>query len=328
MDTQPMSRRVKTRIRIGGILANGFFKGASRLGQMLPISNPDKYGVTRTSNIPYLDTDDVAHKLDVYRSKDAKGLQPIILYIHGGGFRLCSKDTHWLPGIKFARAGYTVFNINYGLVPTYRYPEPLQHCAAALEWIVNNAESYGGDVSRIAFAGESAGANLCLALAICTTYKRPEPFAKMLYDLKVVPSAVFPAAGILQVSDPERFHRDQGVHWFYGDRVTSVCKGYLSEAAYEPLSLADPLLILESTTKPDRALPALFSITSAGDPIVNDTYRLQAAIESKGGSCEIISYENEIHAFHLFYFKPNAKEAWKRMLAFSQRVLPTSEEGP
>jgi len=43
-----------------------------------------------------------------------------VFYIHGGAFHLASKDTHWIMGLVFARAGFLVVNINYRLAPKDR----------------------------------------------------------------------------------------------------------------------------------------------------------------------------------------------------------------
>ena len=45
-----------------------------------------------------------------------------MLYVHGGGFRILSKDTHWIMGLAFARRGFLVFNIGYRLAPKHPFP--------------------------------------------------------------------------------------------------------------------------------------------------------------------------------------------------------------
>jgi acetyl esterase len=324
MDTNPLRLPARARVRLGGLLADGFFRGASRLGRALPIASPERYGVERIRDIPYQDTGLKRHLLDVYRPQRREGLSPIVIYIHGGGFRLCSKDSHWLPGVLFAQAGYTVVNINYRLAPKHRFPDALIDCTKALQWVMKHGESFGGDPSRLAFAGESAGGNLATALTICTLFERPEPYAQEVWKLNVVPKAVLPAAGILQVSDSDRFRRDHGANWFFNDRITSVCKGYYqNQAGFSP-TLADPLLILEESSSPSRTLPPFCSVTSTGDPIISDSLRLQAAVEKMGGTCELLQYEKEMHAFHLFYFRSKAKDSWQKMLAFITAQLPPS----
>ena len=79
------------------------------------------------------------HLLDIYRSTVHPPPWPVVLYVHGGGFRILSKDTHWLMGLIFARRGYLVFNINYRLAPRHTFPAALQDAAAAYAWVVRHA---------------------------------------------------------------------------------------------------------------------------------------------------------------------------------------------
>ncbi|MEZ4566278.1 MAG: alpha/beta hydrolase [Desulfobacterales bacterium] len=58
-----------------------------------------------------------AHQLDIYRPLDMGLPRPVIMYIHGGGFTMCSKDTHQGIALAYADHGYVVFNINYRLPP-------------------------------------------------------------------------------------------------------------------------------------------------------------------------------------------------------------------
>ena len=62
-----------------------------------------------------------------------------------------------------------------------------------------------GDPSRIAVAGESAGANLVMALTVACCYPREEPWARAVFDAGVVPKVVAPACGLFQVSDMRRY---------------------------------------------------------------------------------------------------------------------------
>jgi len=88
-----------------------------------------------------------------------------------------------------------------------RFPTPLEDVCRAFDWVVKNAERFGGDPSRIVLAGESAGANLVTSLALALAYERPEPFAKLAFATGVVPRAVVPACGVFQVSDLARLKR-------------------------------------------------------------------------------------------------------------------------
>src|SRR6185436_12956448 len=108
----------RLRMAAGAALAQGFFQGAAAAGKLHPMARPHRHGVEVTNDVRYRDTPSRAHLLDIYRPTtpptDSRGY-PVVLYIHGGGFRMLSKDTHWLMGLAFARRGYLVFNISYRL---------------------------------------------------------------------------------------------------------------------------------------------------------------------------------------------------------------------
>lgn len=68
--------------------------------------------------------------------------------------------------MTLAQHGYTVFSINYRLVPECEIDGQLQDCMHALKWIKENAESYGGDLSRLYITGDSAGGFLAAYSAL------------------------------------------------------------------------------------------------------------------------------------------------------------------
>ena len=158
----PSDRSFASRLyrRLGGNVVEGMYEGLSRVSRLHPDARPERHGVERLSNIPYAQSGMKEHLLDVYRPIRRKGPLPVCIYVHGGGFRILSKDTHWLMGLIFARRGYVVFNINYRLAPRFPFPAALEDTCDAYAWVVEHAESFGGDPSRIVLAGESAGANL------------------------------------------------------------------------------------------------------------------------------------------------------------------------
>jgi len=90
---------------------------------------------------------------------------PTLLYLHGGGWSICSSATHE----KLARqlcvgARVVVVNVDYRLAPEHPFPAPLEDCVAAARWARANAPRFGGDPQRLAIGGDSAGANLTAAV--------------------------------------------------------------------------------------------------------------------------------------------------------------------
>ncbi|MFT3707526.1 MAG: alpha/beta hydrolase [Archangium sp.] len=308
----------RVRRHVGAAITDGFFFGAATSARWLPIAQPIVHGVRVERNIAYRDTGKTQHTLDLYRPRKASsGPLPIVLYFHGGGFRFMSKDTHWVFGLVYARRGYLVVNVNYHLAPDRPFPAAVEDASAVWQWLVQNAERIGGDLSRVVVAGESAGANLSAALTLMTHTRRPESFAREAFDTKVTPKAVVAACGIFDVSHPERFSDH---HVYFRDRVDEVADAYLHGAEFEhehTLDLADPLRGFERLSTTERPLPPFFLPCGTWDMLLDDSRRLAVELRRLGSkNTEAREYPRGPHAFHAFVLTPSALRCWKDTFAF------------
>lgn len=301
-------------------VANLLFDGLSRAGKLNPLAHPRRHNVEVIQDIPYAGSAHPAHRLDIYRPVLAEQPLPVVLYLHGGGFSLLSKETHWLMALIFARAGYVVCNVGYRLAGDHPYPAALEDAVDALCWVARNAEQWGGDASRLVLAGESAGANLATALAIATCYRRPEPYAQRAYALGLVPRAVVAGCGLLQVSDPGRFLRRRKLPWWIASMLDNISRDYLRGVTHGA-ELADPLLILERKEVPERSLPAFFAFAGTRDPILDDTRRLERALRALGVPHEVEIFPGELHAFHALPFRAASRRCWRETFSFLRRSL-------
>ncbi|GAB4197438.1 MAG: hypothetical protein OHK0013_05620 [Sandaracinaceae bacterium] len=312
-------------------MVDGFFRTAATVGKLHPRARPEHHGVEIVRDVRYAPGSSTAHLLDVYRPRGHQPgeLRPALLYVHGGGFRILSKDTHWVMGLAFARRGYVVFSINYRLAPAHPFPAAVQDCAAAYAWVAEHARAWGGDPERLVLAGESAGANLVTSLAVSACFERPEEHARRVAETGVVPRAVLPACGLLQVSDPGRFSRRKpGLRRVVADRIEEVSHAYLgpldhpSHYGSPELDLADPLVLLERADPPARPLPPFFAPCGTADPLLDDTRRLAAALRARHVPVQDVYYPGEVHAFHAFVFRAQAKKCWADTFAFLDRHCP------
>jgi len=119
----------------------------------------------------------------VHRPKDAAGLLPAIITIHGGGYVMGSYDMdsplldRWCPSLEVVGV-----SVEYRLAPETSYPGPLEDCYAALRWAYDNASSLGIDQDRIGLYGLSAGGGLAAALALLARDRGEVPLAFVLLD--------------------------------------------------------------------------------------------------------------------------------------------------
>ncbi len=103
--------------------------------------------------------------LDFWRAKTA-AQAPLVLYIHGGGFRQGDKSSISPRRLnEYLEAGFAVAAVNYRLTNTAPSPAQYLDCARALQYLRFRAREWNVDPSRVASTGGSAGAGTSLWLA-------------------------------------------------------------------------------------------------------------------------------------------------------------------
>jgi acetyl esterase len=325
LQAPPLPERLRR--RAGALVFDNLYLALATGARLHPLARPARHGVEVLRNVPYRPSGDPAHWLDVYRPTGGTGPYPVVLYVHGGSFRILSKDTHWMMALGFARRGYLVLNINYRLAPRHPFPAAVEDACAALVWAMEHAADYGGDPRRLVLAGESAGANLATALAVAASYRRPEGYARAVWEAEVRPRAVVAACGILQVSDARRFARRKLLPGWLYDRLVEPSEAYLGGLVdpHPERELADPLLVLERGERPERPLPPFFAPVGTRDPLLDDTRRLKAALDRLGTRCEARFYPGDVHAFHAMVFLPSARRCWRELYGFLDEHVPAEE---
>lgn len=96
-----------------------------------------------------------------------EGRAPVVLYVHGGGWTLGSPE-ECEPFCRrlTLRSGWTTIAPDYRLAPEHPYPAALEDIERVLAWLRERGDAFDLDASRLALAGDSAGANLAAATAL------------------------------------------------------------------------------------------------------------------------------------------------------------------
>ena len=73
--------------------------------------------------------DGAAIRIKIYQPKAEGKDRPALVFIHGGGFKTCSVETHdFVPSYVAANAGVVAFSVEYRLAPEYKFPIGLKDC--------------------------------------------------------------------------------------------------------------------------------------------------------------------------------------------------------
>jgi acetyl esterase/lipase len=131
-------------------------------------------------DISYAEPKNVRQTLDVYAPPNANN-QPIVFWIHGGGWVRGDKSEVKMKPAAFVDRGYVFVAINYRFVPSATIGEITGDVARALHWVHRNAGQYGGDPNSIFVMGHSAGAQLAALVCIDDRYLKAEGLSLQMF---------------------------------------------------------------------------------------------------------------------------------------------------
>jgi acetyl esterase len=110
----------------------------------------------------------VAQQARLYEPQGIPEASGLLVFVHGGGWHLGSVDAYG-PMSRFfaAKARVRVLSIGYRLAPEHPFPAAFDDAMAGYCYAVDHATELGAAPGRIGIAGDSAGANIAAAVALC-----------------------------------------------------------------------------------------------------------------------------------------------------------------
>lgn len=136
--------------------------------------------------------------LDIFPTTRADA--PVLVFIHGEGWRAIDKRRHSFVAPVFVNAGAMVVVPSYQPCPANSIEGIALQMVKALAWVWRNAALYGGDPDRIVVAGHSAGAHLAAMLLCCDWKSVGRDLPSRLVSKVLAISGVYDLDGIRRTS--------------------------------------------------------------------------------------------------------------------------------
>ena len=220
--------------------------------------------------------------LVLYRP-DAPGPLPVCLWLHGGGWVVGSRTSNDAICRALANAAQAIIvYVDYRLAPEHKFPTAFDDSYAAALWAAENAASFGGDPSRLAVAGASAGGNLAAAVALRA---RDEGAPRIACQCLVYP---------VTDTDFERpsYRENRDGYGLSYDTMRYFWDCYLSGGADAANPYAVPMRAADLS-----GLPPALILTAEYDPLRDEGEAYAERLSAAGVPARLSRYDGMIHAF-------------------------------
>lgn len=262
------------------------------------------------SNIVYASIAGRPLHLDVFLPTFLPGVKkPVVVLVHGGGWRSGNKDMEHYMASVYARNGIAAVCVEYRLSMEALYPAAIQDIKTALRWVRYSSRRYGFDPTRVALHGESAGGQLASLIGSwnvpvpkyqTTSYVQFSDKVQAVVDVDGVQAFLHPVSS---ENGDKSGKPGAGTLWF---GVSSAVDSTLWVEA-SALSHVGP-----------RSAPFLY-IRSSVPRFTAGYVEMMAALRSNGIYCEEHMLEGTPHSFWLFH--PWVDTCMEYAVGFLKRVF-------
>jgi acetyl esterase/lipase len=231
---------------------------------------------------------------------------PIVVFYHGGGWAIGDLDTHdHVARAHAIGAKAIVVSVDYRLAPEHPFPAGVEDAWAALQWVGGHAAELGGEPSRIAVAGDSAGGNLAAVMALRARDAGGPPLA---FQLLWYPVAV----GDLSLPS---FTENADAPLLNSEVTSAFLTWYLPG-----MDMSDPKALPTDLAPANAAtlagLPPAFIGTAEHDPLRDDGGKYAEMLAAAGVPVQLSNEPTMVHGYaSLAMASPVAAEATDRGLA-------------
>jgi acetyl esterase len=248
--------------------------------------------------------------LRIYTPQKPGADRPVVVNFHGGGFALGSaRQTDWISSIVALRVDAVVVSVDYRLAPTHKFPAAVEDCYETLTWVLKHAPGYGGDPSRLAVMGESAGGNLAAVMAIMARDQGGPALAQQ--------TLLYPATDLTDaVTETSSYRNNRGLILSNEDMAV-FNRHYLpagvdlTDWRLSPIHAADL-----------SGLPPALVVVAGLDPLHDSGIDYAQALADAGAQVDLGDYPEMPHGFLNFpYFSRSARPAMAAVVAAQRQAF-------
>jgi len=221
----------------------------------------------------------------IFRPTGAKGPLPVVMYFHGGGWILGSKDTHdrLLRELTNGANAAFVF-VNYTPSPEAHYPVPIEQAYAATKYIAEHGTEMDLDPTRLAVAGDSVGGNMTAAVTLLAK-ERGGPNIRYQVMLYPVTDAAMDTGSYNQFANGPWLTK-AAMAWFWD--------AYAPDKASRNQPTASPL---RASAEQLRGLPPALLVTDENDVLRDEGEAYARRLIEAGVDTTAVRFLATIHDF-------------------------------
>ena len=268
-------------------------------------------GVDMYLDIEYVNDQNEAHRLDVFRPSESPDKElPIIFNVHGGGLIMGCKEFNRYFCARLCKLGYVVFSIEYRLVPEYTFYHQCTDFFQALRYVQDYGNLYYGKTDEIYGVGDSGGAML---LTYCAAMQNNAEMAAAA-QVPVCPAPLQALGLISGMFYTNRF-----------DQIGLSLPKYLYGTDYKQSDFAP--YVNPTYQKLVQALPPCLLVTSKNDNLHHYTTKFEKALTKYNMPHRLLDFPKNKQLTHAFsVFEPFLPESTQTIQAIAEYFAEIHEQ--
>lgn len=220
------------------------------------------------------------------KQKEEKGVMPLTIFCHGGGWLHGNMDFYssWLKYFAYTMKT-AVLLVDYRLAPTYKFPTAIEDCYDAIIWAIEGAKYWKIDPDQIYVAGDGFGATLATTATILLRDRKGPTLSGQIL--------LYPMTDCRLRTQSMEFYRETPV--LTQKALSWYIKNYSRELKDSLSPLMSPSLCPDLSRLPDALI-----IGAEVDPLRDDAVLYSEALKNAGTKSNVLIVEGAMHGFMPF----------------------------